>query len=148
MCACKLSQPSDQKLFLQLISQKQSGIQWKSENILRADLNDDGELDYAIYGIKNNRQVIVVVVLSPIENKSKVHALELGIGGCQKCVSRLPIVMTKESMDYDPKEAIDGDLPGFKQSKTAHEIEINDKETDPIHVFWNYQTKALDWWRL
>jgi hypothetical protein len=148
MCACNLSQSADQKLFLQLIAQKQSETRWKNDGFLRADLNDDGKLDFAIYGIKNNKQVIVALVLSPIDDKSKVHILEFGIGGCQKCVSQLPIDMTKESMDYDPKEAIDGDLPGFRQSKTGHEIEINDKETDPIHVFWNYQTKTLDWWRL
>ena len=147
-CSCNLDHSADQKLFLQLISQKQSGTQWENDSFLRADLNDDGKLDYAIYGINNNQKVIIAVVLSPINDRSKVHTLELGIGNCQNCVSRLPIDMTKESMDYDPKAAIDGDLPGFKQSKTAHELEINDKETDPIHVFWNYQTKTLDWWRL
>jgi hypothetical protein len=146
--SCTLNHSADQRLFLQIISQKQSGTQWKNDSLLRADLNDDGKLDYAIYGIKNNKQVIVAVVFSPIENKSKPYVLELGIGGCQKCVSQLPIDMTKELMDYDPKEAIDGDLPGFKQSKTAHELEIDDKETDPIHVFWNCQNKTLDWWRL
>jgi hypothetical protein len=148
MVSCH-KQDAKQGLAFRLIGVKQPEIAWIWEKLLTVDLNDDGNTDVAIPGIKGNNKVVVAAVISPIQESSNVQILEFSVGrACQNCVCTLPVEMIAESMDYDPKEVLDGTLSGFVQSNTAQGLEVVDTECDMIHIFWNHKTNDLDWWRL
>lgn len=49
---------------------------------------------------------------------------------------------------YDLIEAFGENPEGFRQSKTCKGLRLTDGECDSMHIFWNHETKHIDWWRL
>jgi hypothetical protein len=139
---------SESGALIRLMMSTYPDITWDIKSALKADINDDGFQDDALVGKKGKSQIAIAVILSGSKKESKIHVLNFGVSpGRQDAVGYLPARLTIESMDYDPSEMV-GKLPGFKRSKKAQGLCLDDELTDSIHIFWNHQTHELDWWRL
>lgn len=78
------------------------------------------------------------------------QALEfwLGNSGAQESLCGTAATLEIEDMDYDLIEAFGENPEGFRQSKTCKGLSLTDDECDSMHIFWNHETKHIDWWRL
>ncbi len=140
---------SDEEEVLQLIAQQSPNTVWNATTLLKADINSDGNMDYAIWGLQDSLSALVAVVVSPIGTKSQAEIAQFKVDrSCQDCICALPAEMEIESMDYDPSETIGTALPGFERSSEAKGLVLSDGMCDSIHFFWDHQANKLSWWRL
>lgn len=146
--SCQLNKIAGRTEALRRVAAQPPGIFWALDHAVRVDINDDGRQDYAVVGTESGRVVCLAVVLGPVTPQSPVHRLDFGIGSCQPCVQQLPVYLTTESMDYDPRETTLDETSGFHRSRTASGVNISDGLTDSLHIFWNHNTRTIDWWRL
>ena len=127
---------------LEIAKAREPRVTWNGKGVLTADIDCDGTEDYALEGRKGE-DVLVMVILGPVTQKSKVAVEELPAD--ELCGD--PIALTLESLDYDPGEEI-GELPGFERSKKCKGLNLGSGECDAVHFFWNHKTAALDMWQL
>jgi hypothetical protein len=128
---------------------KDSSVHWQTKQILVGDINCDGKQDYVIKGKKGNH-VHVAVVLGPSPSTDRTYVLDF-LTGTEKYQDSLPEKDPKirlMPLDYDPREMIDGDLEGYRPSKSCMGIELGGLDVDPINLYWNHKKQSLDWWRL
>lgn len=127
---------------LKIAATREPRVTWNGKGVLTADIDCDGTEDYALEGRKGE-DVLVMVILGPVTQKSKVAVEELPAD--ELCGD--PIALTLESLDYEPGEET-GELPGFERSKKCKGLNLGSGECDAFHFFWNHKTAALDMWRL
>ena len=99
LLSCKNHHGNQEAAVIRLIMAERTGVQWITDQLLRPDLNGDGNPDCAVFGITDEGMVSVAVVMSPAHDDSHVQDLEFGTGSCQQCVRSLPVEMTVESTD-------------------------------------------------
>lgn len=127
---------------LKIAAAREPQAVWNGKGVLTADIDCDGTEDYALEGRKGE-DVIVMVILGPVTQKSKVSVEE--VAADELCGD--PVALTLESLDYEPGGEI-GELPGFERSKKCKGLNLGSGECDAVHFFWNHKTAALDLWRL
>lgn len=76
--------------------------------------------------------------------------LEFGLGDsrAQDSLCGTEATLEIEDLDYDLTEALGENPEGFRQSKTCKGLRLTGGECDSMHIFWNHNTKNIDWWRL
>lgn len=134
--------------FSKILKRHNPKIKW--ERMLgKADINCDGKQDYIAIGKAKNR-LYVAVVIDPLNEKSKVSSINIGLGneGSQDSLGETNPSVRIVPLDYDPKEATGLAAEGFKRSKSCKGVEIGGEETDEFNVYWNHKKGILDWWRL
>lgn len=114
--------------------------------VVKADVDCDGVEDMAQMDYVEDR-VRVTVTLA--ETKTP-QSLDFGLGNS---MSHASLCGTKaaleiEDMDYDLIEALGENPEGFRKSTTCKGLILTDDECDSMHIFWNHDTKHIDWWRL
>jgi hypothetical protein len=109
---------------------------------VRADVDGDGNPDSVTID-QSPESVRIQVSISSAPGSMKV--LSFGVGGArQDAVCRIPVQIDVEPIDCSP----DGQaLPGCKSVPSARELVLDDGDCDAIRVYWNHDTRALDWWR-
>jgi len=117
------------------------------EPIERCDFNPDDKTDYALMGQEGKNRVFVAVVYSPVAPSAQVDILEFGVGQDQGSLCRLPAHLKLESLDYDPSDDV-GKIPGFRRSREFMGLNLAGGDCDSFHLFWNYQSHRIEWWRL
>jgi hypothetical protein len=51
-----------------------------------------------------------------------------------------------EDQDYNPKDEIGVDLPGFMPSKKCKGLNLSDGRIDSAHIYWNHEANRFDDW--
>ncbi|TAM78719.1 MAG: hypothetical protein EPN47_20240 [Acidobacteria bacterium] len=137
----------EQERVLQLLHKKAPNVIWGGASLLRGNFNPDDKIDYALLGQEGKNRVFVGVVYSPLEPKGQVDILEFGVGQDQGSLCRLPAQLKLESLDYGPSDEV-GKISGFRRSSKVMGLNLADGDCDSFHLFWNYQSHHIDWWRL
>jgi hypothetical protein len=131
----------------QLAHKKAPDVNWDRTSLLKGDFNPDDKTDYALMGLEGKNRVFVAVVYSPVAPSAQVDILEFGVGQDQGSLCRLPAHLKLESLDYDPSDDV-GKIPGFRRSREFMGLNLAGGDCDSFHLFWNYQSHRIEWWRL
>lgn len=121
-------------------------IKWDESSVVKADIDCDGLLDTAKLGYIRNR--IHLSVTFGANRATQTIEFGLGESGYQSSLCGTTAVLTVEDMDYDLKEILGENPEGFKQSETCKGLNVSAGDCDSMHIFWNYKTKHINWWRL
>ena len=115
------------------------GVTWQAQSVIAADFTCDGRVDQAILGLDPKDIVIAIFIqglgTAPEVSRSGERRREL-------------VKIRVESLDYDPKEVVEDDLPGFRRSKSCKGINLYDDLVDSLHLYWNHTAKRFDGWSL
>ena len=126
----------------------QPGVKWlPSQGI---DVNCDGLQD-EIFTAEDATHFFVGVVLGPIKSNSKASIVQFERTGHSQDSFCGPFEsLTPESLatSAELKEMIGGLPSGYTYSKKCQGLELVAGECDKFHIFWNKQSRTLDWWRL
>jgi hypothetical protein len=118
-------------------------VKWESATALSADFDCDGRADQAFLGRSGGRVFVGVVGTA----RSQPAILDFAVGGgMQPAICAEPAVLSIESLDYDPGEAV-GEIDGFHRSKACKGLQLEGGQCDSLHLYWNHNTKRLEWWR-
>ncbi|HEV8394545.1 MAG TPA: hypothetical protein VGQ37_09740 [Vicinamibacterales bacterium] len=75
------------------------------------------------------------------------QVLTFAVGaGPQQAICAEPMWLAWESLADGPPENIAA-ISGYPTSTSCKELELSGGECDSVHMFWNLNTKRLDWWR-
>ena len=116
-----------------------TAVAWDAATRLVGDVDCDGIADSAFVGHTKARVLVGLVRAASASPEVLSFAIEQAV-----CSDKA--VLTFESMDYDPGEAV-GEVAGFQRSVTCKGLDLGDGECDSIHMFWNTATHHLDDWR-
>jgi hypothetical protein len=120
--------------------QHDPAVQWNPQSLLEADLDQDGRADFALTGTRKDR-VVVGVVRGPVVPGTPVWTLEFPVkGGGEDALCSAEAKITIEPLDDEERTHRKGG-PGMG-------INLHDDKCDAFHIFWNPETKKLEWWRL
>lgn len=129
---------------IQVVSAAAPGVAWTAGSQLTADFDCDGREDHAFLGHHDGR-IYVGLVRAASANAEILHfAVDPDV---QAAICGEPAELSVESLDYDPTEAV-GPIEGFMRSRTCRGLRLSGGECDSVHLFWNYKTRELNWWRL
>src|SRR5512139_2151956 len=123
-----------------------AGVSKAQPALVRADVDCDGVEDTAQMEYVEDRVRVTVTFAATKASQS----LEFGLGnsGAQESLCGTAATLEIEDMDYDLIEAFGENPEGFRQSKTCKGLRLEDGECASMHIFWNHETKHIDWWRL
>lgn len=126
------------------ITSKYPSLAWKHS--LRTDVNCDGRPD-EVFTAQDKQNYYVGVVLAG-SAKQPVSVVAFGLSGeAQDALCGIPKQLQEESLDIDPDQVTQ--IPdGFRRSTRCKGLRLESGECDSFHLFWNYATGELDWWRL
>lgn len=119
---------------LDVLRQREADTEWDPASLLEADLDQDGEDDYALTGIRGDR-FVVGIVHGPAGGSCRHFTLEFPWDGTQDalCSRKARIELEKIEEEGSPAK------PG---------INLHDDKCDAFHIFWDPEQQAYDWWRL
>ena len=111
-----------------------------------ADVDCDGVEDTARMEYVEDRVRVTVTLAATKTSQS----LEFGLGDsmAQESLCGTEATIEIEDMDYDLVEALGENPEGFRQSTTCKGLRLMGGECDSMHIFWNHDTRHIDWWRL
>jgi len=124
------------------------GLKWVYSQ--RLDVNCDGVGD-ELFTAEDDTHFFVGVVLGPIKTESRSSIIQFDRAGHSQSSFCGPFEsLTPESLASasELKKMIGGVPDGYKYSKKCLGLELLAGECDKFHIFWNKQSKSLDWWRL
>jgi len=122
-------------------------IKWDESSTVRADVNCDGIPDTAKLGYIENR-VRLTVIFGGDSMSSQSIEFGLGMSDYQDALCGTDAKLSIEDMDYDLIEIFGENPGGFEKSKTCSGLNIRAGECDSMHIFWNHNTRHINWWRL
>jgi hypothetical protein len=115
----------------------QPGVTWKSASVTNADFTCRSHKQTGVLG-ESGEAVVVAVFLSGMDQEPEVLSFTLHRGFA---------TLETDDLNYDPMEDLGYSLPGFHRSKTCKGLSVDDRETDPVHLYWNHQSVRFDSWR-
>lgn len=133
-----------QQAALRSLSVARPDVNWDSKSALSADFDCYGSLDEAFLGRAAGK--VFVGVVRAADKEPEVLAFGLA-GSAQDAICQEHITLKIESLNYDPTEDV-GKIDGFRRSRRCKGLLLSGGECDPIHLFWNFKTNHLGWWRL
>ena len=120
---------------------------WQVDTAVIIDINADGLKDIAVFGYTDDKAAVGIVSGAPSKSfNTKILDFNRGRdtqrGMCGK-TAKLLVEKTSEA----PKEAFELFPEGYRICDECFEIAVDDGLCDPMHIYWNYKTNELDWWR-
>jgi hypothetical protein len=124
-------------------------FKWDYMTAVQADLDGDGEFDFAMLGYTKDKAALGVIMGKKIDGKLIVKIIEFGtdtqsersIGGRIGKLSVYPD-------DMSPTDATGQQPQGYKICDDCFQIKVQgDGDMDPLWIYWNHVTNDLDWWR-
>ena len=127
--------PAKRLAALEILRQREPDTKWEADSLVKADLNQDGNEDYAFKGIRGDL-VVVGIVHGPVDDSCRHWILEfLGSGGTQDSLC-------------SPEARLDFEMIEEEGQPSRPGINLHDDLCDSFHIFWDPEQKAYDWWRL
>ena len=127
---------------LQVLMLARPEVRWSRATSLRADFDCDGLPDQAFLG-RGGGRVYVGIVRS---GRQRPEVLDFAVAhSVQNAICEEPAVLSIETL-ADPTEAV-GKIEGFRPSKRCKGLLLEGGQCDPVHLFWNFKTRRIEWWR-
>jgi hypothetical protein len=124
-----------------VLRQRHSTVEWNAKSLLEADLDQDGNADYAVLG-QAKGQVVVGIVHGPIAPASPAWTLEFPVGGGgEDALCSAEAKLTVEPLGDEAKTR-----PGHTAKGMG--LNLHDDHCDAFHIFWNPDKKKFEYWRL
>lgn len=121
------------------------GVQWDSRAVVRADFNGDGRLDVALLGDQDGAVVLGIGIRQPGQAGLRVQALRFRVDpDAQDGVCRRPVTL-RAARSVCTLE--NGRLDGCDARRSKAGLRLSDDTCDAIHLYWNFQTDQMAWWR-
>ena len=115
-------------------------VQWNSQSLLEADLDQDGRADYALTGTRKDR-VVVGIVHGPLAAGTPVWTLEFPVkGGGEDALCSPDARIAVEPLGDEAKTR--------RGNGQGVGLNLHDDKCDAFHIFWNPDKKKFEWWRL
>jgi hypothetical protein len=128
--------------FMAALLHDRPNIRWDASTLVEGDLNGNGERDTAVVGYDKSGLVLAVGMGAKAQN---IQYLNFPIGGTvQAAVCVAPVSLAVVPLSCDPDGA---KLPGCAASSHMWGLAINDRECDPVNVYWDHEKRRLAWWR-
>jgi hypothetical protein len=126
-----------------LESLEPNGI-WDKEHVLKADFDDDGVEDYALWGVMN-REVVVSVIKGPLAEPPRHWLMRFAVDKARKekgalCSAKVKINLTAPSLDV--VQGKDIQVP-----PNTRGIKLDDG-CDPYYIDWTQQRQRFEAYRL
>ena len=124
-----------------------SQIMWQKDAVHEVDIDCDGIEDLVYMGKIDNDFVIKV---SP-SSSSIESRLQFGLGQAsrQDAICGLNPKFESYASDAETQKMLfDEVFEGYKSGKQCFDLNISGGECDSITVFYNHNSKQLNWWRL
>ena len=114
---------------------------WDPSSQLRADFDCDGAADVAALG----HQAGDVVVGVALGSGAPAEAFQFAISGSrQDAICSEPATLELHALEEDPPE----DVHGFRKSQRCKGLRLTGEFCrHDVILYWNHETKHLDWWR-
>lgn len=119
---------------------------WDRTTLVSGDFNGDSYRDWAMVGYKGTGLELAIRIAGGKAGKTRTQFLAFGIGpSMQAAICEAP---AKLKIDQQSCKPMDEDLPGCRPSKHAHSLDLSGGDCDSIHLYWNIDTRRMEWWRL
>jgi hypothetical protein len=115
------------------------GFTWQRRSVLIGNFDCSGRRQQAILGT-NKTTIAILIFLDGTKSKPEI----LRYSG--KARNPTSAILTRESLDFDPKLETGSDLPGFRRSKTCTGLNLSDGGTDSAHIYWNIKLHEFSDW--
>jgi hypothetical protein len=123
-----------------LLAAREPGVTWSAKSLVKADLDGDGQTDYALGGVKKGRYVLGIVQ-GPPATGSRHWTLDFGVNEeDQESLCSLQAKLTVEELDRSGGED--------DMAAQAKGLSLHDDRCDAFHIYWNTREKRYEWWRL
>ncbi|HWM92665.1 MAG TPA: hypothetical protein VN493_18010 [Thermoanaerobaculia bacterium] len=119
---------------LDILRLREPGTKWDPSSLIKADLDEDGQEDYAVTGIRGDK-LVVGIVNGPAGESCRHWILEFPWDGTQDALCSRKAGIKLEQIEEEGEPA----RPG---------INLHDDQCDAFHIFWDPERQAYDWWRL
>jgi hypothetical protein len=115
------------------------GVRWQPNSVVNEDLSCRGAKEQAILGA-NSTEIVIAVFLHGLNQRPEVLRYSAEIRDAATAA------LTVEDQDYDPKDEVGADLPGFKRSQTCKGLNVSDGKIDSAHIYWNHDAQRFEDW--
>jgi hypothetical protein len=116
-------------------------VTWRVRSVAIGDFTCRGQKEAAILGFSAS-EIFISVFIGGIKARPEVLRYS------RKARRADTAELTIESLDYDPKQDLGYELPGFQRSISCKGLNLSDGETDSAHIYWNRTTHRFDDWTL
>jgi hypothetical protein len=125
-----------------------SEIEWLNDSVHELDIDCDGISEKVFYGTIGND---FVVKIKP-SSASAESSLQFGLGQGSRqdaiCGLHPEFSVSPASTEQMHKDMFEQTINGYRYSSQCSDLDVSGGECDPITIFYNHQTKELNWWRL
>ena len=121
------------------LEQADPRVRWEQRSMLRDDFDCDGVADLAALG-RVEQKIVVGLARAAVDSPD---LLEFAIDPA----AQAGICTEPASLSIEPQDRPDGELEGFRPSRSCKGLVLSDGECDPVHIYWNHERKRPGWWR-
>jgi hypothetical protein len=127
---------------LDVLALRKPGADWEKKSLLQADLDQDGDKDYALLG-RHKGSFVVGIVKGPLRADSRTWTLDFPWHGGEDALCSKHAKMTLESLADAENQGLEADHPRKGQG-----INLSDDLCDAFHIYWSPRKQSFAWWRL
>jgi hypothetical protein len=117
------------------------GVAWLTRSVVTGDFTCRRRGEQAILGT-NESEIVIAVFVNGIKARPEVLRYSA------KARNAKTAELTIEDLDYDPKQDLGYELPGFRRSKSCKGLNLGDGLTDSAHIYWNHVSHRFEVWTL
>jgi hypothetical protein len=117
------------------------GVHWLQKSVVTADFTCSGHKQQAIPG-SNSTDIVIAVFINGTAHRPEVLRYSAKVRNPED------VTLEAEDMDYDPKEDLGYELPGFQRSKSCKGLNLSGGDKDSAHIYWNHVARQFDDWSL
>lgn len=114
-------------------------VKWRPNSVLTADFSCRGRKEQAILGT-SSAEIVIAVFLNGTSQRPEVLHYSAKVRDAANAELKI------EEQDFDPKDEVGVDLPGFKRSRTCKGLNLSDGRTDSAHIYWNHEARRFNDW--
>jgi len=120
-------------------------VQWEPGTTVRADFNGDGRTDLALLGAQDGDVVLGIGTRQAGRAGLRVQLLRFRVhADAHDGVCTRPVTLQRAK----PVCTLDnGPLDGCDARRSRAGLRLSDDRCDAIHLYWNFQTGQMAWWR-
>lgn len=121
---------------LRVLQSREPNVKWKSGSLLKADLDFDGTVDYALEG-RRGKSIVVGIVRGPLGSRSRHSTVPFTPGEVELCSPAGGISLERLNREINELQ----NLP-----KTGKGVKLGN-ECDDFHIYYNPTARLFTWWQ-